>query len=243
MEYFYYFKIFLFISGISSQIFLGDLFSKWSLACILCFAATMFLPFEKYMVNYLEIKEEDIVLESFKQVYYNFEDDYLRSNPLTKQKGMEKFLEAKRDAGDITEEEFNKLRNDIQTNGNNEEMFKLNYSSKKGVKNNLEKYKKNLMNANPLINAAMTQIRPNAPTYNQYKNNINNNNNADYEVQFTPENNNNLVLNPEGYNNNQGEFNNQGYNNGYNNGYNQGYNNNVGYNNGYNQGYNNGMNN
>ena len=213
MEYLFFYKFFLFISGIAAQIFLGGLFSKWSLACILCFTATLFLPYENYMTNYLEMKEEDIVTKTYESVFYTFEDDYLRSNPITRPKGMEKFLEAKFKAGDLTEEEFHRLRKDIQNNANNEEMFKLNYSSKNNHKKALaNKYKKNLMKGKVTVNenqnlANAQAFRPNNQGSNMGNNNLNLNNPYQDQGQFNAFNNNNAQNNQQA----EGQFGNYQY--------------------------------
>ena len=86
MEYFYNFKIFMFFSGLSSLLFLKDAFTTWSLVCIISFSVIMLFPFKQQMRSYLELDEEDIVLREYRKVYHTFEDDYMRSNPITKSK-------------------------------------------------------------------------------------------------------------------------------------------------------------
>jgi hypothetical protein len=115
------------------------------------------------MKNLLDIEEEDVVKTTYQSVYFKFEDDYLRSNPLTKQKGQEKFLEAKYKAKDLTEEEFMKMLKEIKNNVNMEDMYRLNYTSKKVKKNTIELYKKTLLSGNKsasIINQ-IVKVHPN----------------------------------------------------------------------------------
>lgn len=95
------------------------------------------------MKNILQIKEHDVYVKDYKNVYHLFQDDFIRSNPITKYRGQKKFLEAKFEAGDLTEEELIKLKKQIKTNRNDEDLFRLNYTTKKKVqkKIEIEKYK------------------------------------------------------------------------------------------------------
>jgi len=197
----------MFISAVSGIVFLGNIYSKWSVIVIIVFSCSLAFPFHLYMKNLLDIEEQDVVKTTYWSVYYKFDDDYLRSNPLTKQKGQEKFLEAKYKAKDLTEEEFRRMLNEIKRNVNMEEMFRLNYSSKKVKKNTIELYKKTLFqdNKSPTLNNQKAKANPNAVNIIPESNEI--------SVDFNDEN----IANQA--NNNQeihGEFNSHMFNNNFN---------------------------
>ena len=207
MEYFYNFKIFMFFSGLSSLLFLKDAFTTWSLVCIISFSVIMLFPFKQQMRSYLELDEEDIVLREYRKVYHTFEDDYMRSNPITKSKGQEKFLESKFECGEITEEEYLKLKEEIKSIVNSEEFLKLNYTTKKAMRKNTvaANYKKNLMKNNKkflkglltkknvFIQSELSPVNNNNPSEYNLPNIISNNQDNNY-INLNNENKNYLSL-------------------------------------------------
>jgi len=245
MEYFYNFKLYLFISALSSVIFLNDLFHSWTIVGIVCFTVTLFLPLKNLMTNYLDIKEEDVITNTYTDAYSTFDEDYLRSNPIRRLEGQLKFLEAKCAKGEITEDQLMVFRKDLQEKGSsNEAMYRLNYTSKAAAinkqKKHVDDYKKKITekisaaggvinnpnqingnNANGVFGQAYNALNQFSNSPVNYQMNMNNN--------FMNNNNNNNFNNnnQQGYNNGEfnssnqqnGEFgsNNQKFNNNFNN--------------------------
>jgi len=127
------------------------------------------------MTNHLDIKEEEVITETYQELYHTFDEDYLRANPVRKLEGQIRFLEAKCKCGDITEEELAKIKQEIEDKGsNNEAMYKLNYTSKQNAalkaKKKLQQYQNKIVNK---VQGAGGVI--NSPNVNNNNNNVLNN--------------------------------------------------------------------
>src|SRR5438128_132987 len=114
--YIYNFKINLFISACFNYIFLADLFTSFSNACLIIFGVFLIIPFS-YMLPYLlGVNEEGVAVDEFNSVYMQFFTDYERSNPITSKKGWEKYYSFLYDNKKITEEQLKKFLSDLKSN-------------------------------------------------------------------------------------------------------------------------------
>ena len=101
------FNIFLFCFSIGIWMFMSENFRTpiWSLIDIILFGVLCIIPYRiilKY--NFLGITEAEINQKKYKDVYFEFFNDYERQNPMTKKTGLKKYLTKLKDERKITKE-------------------------------------------------------------------------------------------------------------------------------------------
>ena len=101
------FNIFLFCFSIGIWMFMSENFRTpiWSLIDIILFGVLCIIPYRiilKY--NFLGITEAEINQKKYKDVYFEFFNDYERQNPMTKKTGLKKYLTKLRDERKISKE-------------------------------------------------------------------------------------------------------------------------------------------
>ena len=127
-----YFILAIFACGIGDYIFKNDVYETkiWSLINIILFACLIIIPYH-YIIDYLlknnlGLKESEVHTKKLEEVYYQFYNDYERSNPMTKKRGTINYLIGLKEKGIISEAVYNK---NVQ-NLDNVNLMKLYYSER-----------------------------------------------------------------------------------------------------------------
>ena len=113
-----YFVLTFFVYGIGDYVFLHDVYEKqtWSLVNIIFYGILIIMPYHKMLTfDYLHFEESSIYEKDYNTAYTEFPLDYERANPMTSKEGRLRFLEAKRAKGEIGDEEFTSVKNQIQS--------------------------------------------------------------------------------------------------------------------------------
>ena len=112
-----YFVLSFFVYGIGDYIFLHDAYKSkaWSLVNIILFGVLIIFPYHQMLTfDYLKFDESAIHEEDYDKKYTDFPNDYERANPMTEKEGKLRFLKAKKERGEIKEEEFNAEKKEIE---------------------------------------------------------------------------------------------------------------------------------
>ena len=112
-----YFVLSFFVYGIGDYIFLHNSYKTkaWSLVNIILFGILIIFPYHQMLTfDYLNFKESKIHEEDYDSKYTDFPNDYERANPMTEQEGKLRFLKARKERGEIKEEEFNAEKKEIE---------------------------------------------------------------------------------------------------------------------------------
>ena len=121
--YMNYFVVCLFTFAIGDYIFLHDVYDT-NLYCLLssiAFGILIIVPYHKILsIKYIDIKDSDFFKSTYQQSYDNldFNFDYERANPMTKNEGEERFDNARRKKGVISNEEYEQNRINRQKRDN-----------------------------------------------------------------------------------------------------------------------------
>ena len=112
-----YFVLSFFVYGIGDWIFLHESYENktWSLVNIILFGVLIIFPYHQMLTfDYLDFEESSIHEEDYDKKYTDFNNDYERANPMTEKEGKLRYLKAKKEKGEIKEDEFNQEKNEIE---------------------------------------------------------------------------------------------------------------------------------
>ena len=112
-----YFVLVFFVYGIGDWVFLHDKYESktWSLVNIILFGVLIIFPYHQMLTfDYLHFEESSLHEEDYNKKYTDFLNDYERANPMTEKEGKLRYLKAKREKGEIKEDEFNKEKKEIE---------------------------------------------------------------------------------------------------------------------------------
>ena len=112
-----YFVLTFFVYGIGDWVFLHDSYKSktWSLVNIILFGVLIILPYHQLLsIDYLHFDESSLHEDDYNVKYTDFPNDYERANPMTEKEGKLRFLKAKKEKGEIKEDEFNQEKNEIE---------------------------------------------------------------------------------------------------------------------------------
>ena len=126
------FNVFLFCFSIGIWMFMSENFRTqiWSLIDIILFGVLCIIPFRLILrYNFLGITEAEINQKQYKDVYFEFFNDYERQNPMTKKIGLKKYLTKLKEEGKITKEIYEIGMENIE-NLNLIQMYYKNYNKK-----------------------------------------------------------------------------------------------------------------
>ena len=131
-----YFVVNYFMLGIGNYIFIRDTNENniWPLVNINLFAILIIIPYNQILCfDFISIKESQLKdSQNYDDVYFNFYNDYERSNPMTKKEGMERFLNKLKERGYI-----NFMDEAIMKNYNNINLMETYYKSRQNFNNTL----------------------------------------------------------------------------------------------------------
>ena len=131
-----YFVLNFFMLGLGNYLFTSDNNDDdfWSLFIINLFGILLIIPFNQILIcDFIGIKESELKnTKTYDEEYFNFYNDYERSNPMTKKEGMKRFiykLKEKKYINNIDEAILNSI--------NNINLMEVYYKSKKNFNNSL----------------------------------------------------------------------------------------------------------
>ena len=104
-----YFVVVLFAYGVGDYLFLSDAYDTkiWSLLNIIVFGVLIIIPYHQLLSrDYININESEIYKKTYDDAYVQFNNDYERANPMTKQEGDIRFETAKKNKGLISVEQY-----------------------------------------------------------------------------------------------------------------------------------------
>ena len=131
-----YFVVNYFMLGIGNYIFIRDTNENniWPLVNINLFAILIIIPYNQILCfDFISIKESQLKdSQNYDDVYFNFYNDYERSNPMTKKEGMKRFLNKLKERGYI-----NFMDEAIMKNYNNINLMETYYKSRQNFNNTL----------------------------------------------------------------------------------------------------------
>jgi len=131
-----YFVVNFFMLGIGNYIFIRDTNENniWPLVNINLFAILIIIPYNQILCfDFISIKESQLKdAKNYDDVYFNFYNDYERSNPMTKKEGMQRFLNKLKEKGYI-----NFMDEAIMKNYNNINLMETYYKSRQNFNNTL----------------------------------------------------------------------------------------------------------
>ena len=113
-----YFVLSFFVYGIGDYVFLNNAYDSntWSLVNIIFFGVLIIFPYHRMLTfDFFQI-DESLLHEdkNYKEKYTEFPNDYERANPMTESEGKIRYLNAKKEKGEINEEEFNEEKKEIE---------------------------------------------------------------------------------------------------------------------------------
>ena len=131
-----YFVLNFFMLGLGNYLFTSDNNDDdfWSLFIINLFGILLIIPYNQILAcDFIGVKESQLKnAKTYDEEYFNFYNDYERSNPMTKKEGMKRFiykLKEKKYINNIDEAILNSI--------NNINLMELYYKSKKNFNNSL----------------------------------------------------------------------------------------------------------
>ena len=131
-----YFVVNFFMLGIGNYIFIRDNTGdkKWALVNINTFGLLIIIPFSQILsFDLIGIKESQLKnTKNYEEEYFNFYNDYERSNPMTKKEGMKNFIFKLKEKGYI-----NIIDEAIYKSINNINLMEIYHKSKKNNNNSL----------------------------------------------------------------------------------------------------------
>lgn len=111
--YINYFKLFLFVYAVGNWIFIriDDDDNVFGFIFLIGSAVLIFLPFHRlFRIDCIGIKEKDINRKEYNEVYFDFNIDYERSNPITKREGNLNYIKRLQKAGIISKSEYDQIQ-------------------------------------------------------------------------------------------------------------------------------------
>ena len=107
-----HFDVAFFVYAIGDYIFMNDSYENKNipLAKIIIFGVITAIPYSKFLKKgCIGIQESDINSNEYKDKYFTFSTDYERANPMTRKKGIKKYLKNLLEYKKITPEEYHEL--------------------------------------------------------------------------------------------------------------------------------------
>ena len=107
-----YFVLNFFVYGIGDYIFMRDLYDTkiWSLLNIIIFGILIIVPYNQIFSCFcIGFNESEINKKKFDEVYFQFYNDYERTNPFTKKEGIKHYLKKLVKKGEIDEDQYREL--------------------------------------------------------------------------------------------------------------------------------------
>ena len=131
-----YFVLNFFMLGLGNYLFTSDNNDNdfWSLFIINLFGILMIIPYNQILIcDFIGINESQLKnTKTYDEEYFNFYNDYERSNPMTKKEGMKRFIYKLKEKKYI-----NNIDEAILININNINLMEVYYKSKKNFNNSL----------------------------------------------------------------------------------------------------------
>ena len=158
-----YFVLNFFAYGVSDYIFMSELYDTelWSLVNIIFFGILIIIPYNQiFSCDCIGLNESEINRMGFDDVYFQFYNDYERSNPFTKKEGINNYLLKLKEKGDINERQYNKLKKNMDK-VNLLELYYENKKSQINVQRGLIKKKKKNKNRRSVIKVRRSSIASN----------------------------------------------------------------------------------
>ena len=107
-----HFDVAFFVYAIGDYIFMNDSYENKNilLAKIIIFGVITAIPYSKFLKKgCIDIQESDINSNEYKDKYFTFSTDYERANPMTRKKGIKKYLKNLLECKKITPKEYHEL--------------------------------------------------------------------------------------------------------------------------------------
>ena len=128
-----FFVLVLFAYGIGDYIFLSDAYDTrlWSLLNIIVFGVLIIIPYHQLLSHdFLEVDEFALYKNNYNDIYYMFNSDYERANPMTKIEGMKRYNKELLDRGIINQEDYNSIVSSLDS----VDFMEIYYRQRKGSK-------------------------------------------------------------------------------------------------------------
>ena len=124
-----YFVLNFFMLGIGDYIFISENRENniWSVTNLNLFAGLMLIPFNQiFTFDFIKVKESELNDDkNYEEMYFNFYNDYERTNPITKKEGMKRFIYKLKEKGYI-----NTIDEAILKNLNNINLMEIYYKTR-----------------------------------------------------------------------------------------------------------------
>ena len=131
-----YFVFNFFMLGLGNYFFIGDVYDndRWCMVNLNAFAVLLIIPYNQFMTyDFIGIKESELKnAKNYDEEYFNFYNDYERSNPMTKKEGMKRFIFKIKEKGYIST-----IDEAIFQSINNINLMEVYYKTKKNFNNSL----------------------------------------------------------------------------------------------------------
>lgn len=125
-----YFILNFFMLGVGDYVFIKDNYKNksWAICNILLFGILIFVPYNHiFAFDCLGVNESELKKENYDDMYFNFYNDYERSNPMTRKEGMKHFIKILKEKSLIKDEEFEEILKNIE----NINLMEIYYESKR----------------------------------------------------------------------------------------------------------------
>lgn len=118
LTYMNFFKFIIFIYSISVYVFIGDIYTlneKYHLIAIILFGVLNIIPFDSFFKRLSFLKITDLNKSKYSDIYFELGMTYDMSNPMTKSKGFEKYIDKLKEKNIINEDEYRELLVKVST--------------------------------------------------------------------------------------------------------------------------------
>ena len=125
-----HFDVIIFVFSIGDYIFMSDTYENETipLVKIIVFGIITIIPYSKLLrLDFIGIQESKLTSEKFKDKYFTFSTDYERSNPLSRKKGINHYLQKLLESKKINREKFEELK----SNADSLNLMQVYYESRK----------------------------------------------------------------------------------------------------------------
>ena len=163
--FFFYMRnyvIFIFFIGIGDYIFLSDVYNTkvWSIVNIIFSGILIVIPFN-YLLNldFIGFKESEINKVTYDEAFFEFNEDYERTNPMTEVEGKKNYLEKLSEKNMISKEQKEKFIKDLE----NINLMKIYYENRKGWSN--KKIRISMVSTFHNQQSITKSVNPNAKRY------------------------------------------------------------------------------
>jgi hypothetical protein len=116
--------------GVGDYVFIKDNYrnKSWAICNILLFGILIFIPYNHFFAfDGLGVNESELKKENYDDMYFNFYNDYERSNPMTRKEGMKHFINILKEKNLLKDEEFEEILKNIE----NINLMEIYYESKR----------------------------------------------------------------------------------------------------------------